>query len=615
MDNLINTIKLRIKKLENEEFDDNSKLEFLNNFLYCYDFNLDNFKFLKHLRVSSFLTANLLVNTDMDYNSVDNLIKPIKSLIDIVIPNDEFCDIFNEVIDILYEKGIDYFIKNNYYIEPFNNKNLLKTLLEINNRELLYDFVEFIIIKAISINIYFLYDDKEREKEYKKAIIDIRENPSFIEFYNKNFEVIKKKAKELNKMKNGKMKYNRYLIDLYKKLLNDIFKDDFITYRDYFDNLEDDIKLLLEEEILKHNKQFYDKATNDILKNNDNLENIFKINGFNYLLLNDNDKLRLKNCNINNLKEILKIINEKPFYIYIDNKNFIDILLFSNIEILQYIKKLYEKEYIDTLYIHNNIGILLSSNYQNLSKIPCLYERLQNNINTFINKKLNIKNIRKTNPNLLLINEKELKQRLFLFKQYHINLDKQDIIDYSFITNDNVFDIIDNFIELGLKEYIKNNIETVSNDSDNIIKRIYISSIISYNIWNNNGKLSHKIITGHNFPIRNEDLDNYYINYTTIYTNKENSNYFNNKLDYNYYNIIFLLDNYYLYDENYLFGDIIISRNKVIRNISSLISNKIEINENTLLMAIINNSILDDNQIKTIKYEINKLLNKKQKTL
>ena len=129
--------------------------------------------------------------------------------------------------------------------------------------------------------------------------------------------------------------------------------------------------------------------------------------------------------------------------------------------------------------------------------------------------------------------------------------------------------------------------------------------------------LNDNIITGYNFPIKNKDLDNYIMNATNYYLDKDIINLFDNNY-FEYSSIIELLDNNYLFNDNYLFDDIIISRNKVIKNISS-INNKIDINNDNikkvLFNAIIYNSILDIEQIDTIKSEINNLLDRKIKML
>lgn len=426
----------------------------------------------------------------------------------------------------------------------------------------------------------------------------------------------KKRISELNKEKCEKINKNNKLIKLYNKIKLDLQSNKIIEYNDYFDDVENDIKYELQRVILKHNEPFYINISNQIARLNNNLDTIFNINGYDINLVSKENQIRLmNNGNIENIKNVLPLLKVKPFLINEQSNFFTEILLCTNEKILNNIKDLYEKGIIDMNFIYYNLSILLSSSYKSLTNINCSYEIFINNLNLLKSKHFNLKNIRKSNPKLFLINENLLKQRLLSFNQYDIKFENQENINYEYITNDKIFSIIDQFIELGLHNYVKDNIETMVKNSDEIIKRIYISSIINLNIWNENNKLNNSIMTGYNYPIKNEDLDNYIVNTTSNYIDNSLIKYFNNE-EFNYTNLINTIDNNFLNGKNYLFDDIIISRNKVIRNISSISSN-IEINENNikniLITCIIYNSILDNDQIETIKNEIDNLLQAKRK--
>ena len=611
MDNLIKLIDLRISELSNEKFDREKELEFLSKFMDYYLLDLKNIKKFYRFSNSPFLAALLIVNCDFTIQDVEDLFEPVEDLIRQLPCDDIFCKTLFMVSELLCELGRDEFLKTGCDVYPFYERRFVDFILKINNRDVMLCFASFLQIKGMCGEIYYMSENSD--KEYKSFINEIKQSHLYNDFHKYCYSNTQKKIKNLRKKKNDFLNRNQKLIDLYKLLKDYVSSDGYLEYKDYFDDLEDDVKLLLFKKILEHNKPFYDKTQNDISIIDNNVETIFKINGFDFNHISKDNQIRLNSGNTDNIKQLLKVINSSPFYISDNNYFFTDILLCSNIEIFNYIKSLCDNGLIDTSFIHNNISILLSNNFQSYSNIPCLYERFCNNIIVFNNKNFNINNIRKSNPSLFLMDENILRQRLFLFKQYGINFDNQECIDYSYISDDSVFDVIDSFIELGLSNYIKDNIEIVLNDSSNIIKRIYISNTIDYNIWNENGKLNNNILTGYMFPISNEDLDNYFINYTPYTIDNSITKYFDN--NYGVSNIINILDNYYLFDDNYLFDDIIISRNKVIRNISSISLKFDNIDDNILLMAIINNSILDENQIETIKYEISRILNKKQKTL
>lgn len=617
MDNLIEKLNTRINELNNYQFDKEFDLRFLNKFYEHYNFNLKNITKMIYLRNAYFLVGIIVANKVRTFKEIHNLIKPLEHLIDELPTEKMFCEAFICVTDLLKEMNFEEFKKTECDIPPFDNDDFIKFILEIDNLDIFDCLILFLQIKEYCNDIN-LMPKKEQEACYKSLLIQLNQTDFYKKMRKLSFENTKKRINELNKMKKEETDKCQNLIKIYKKIISDLQANSIIDYKDYFDEVEEDIKYELLLEILKHNEHYYKKISNQVARLDNNLDIIFKINGFDINLLSKENQIRLiNNGNISNIKEILPLLNDKPFLIDEQDNIFTEILLCSNKEILTNIKDLYEKDIIDINFIYHNYPILLSKNCQNLTNINCSFETFINNLSYLKAKQFNLKNIRKSNPTMFLMDESLLKQQLLLLNEYGINFNNQENIDYSYITNNKIFNIIDQFIELGLHDYVKDNLEILVKNSDEIIKRIYIANVIDLNIWNENHKIKNSIMTGYNFPIKNEDLDNYIINTTNNYVDNNLVLYFNNS-QYEYSTLINTLDNNFLNDENYLFDDIIISRNKVIRNISSISSN-IEINEenikDVLLTSIIYNSILDNDQIETIKNELNFLLDKKFKKL
>jgi hypothetical protein len=125
------------------------------------------------------------------------------------------------------------------------------------------------------------------------------------------------------------------------------------------------------------------------------------------------------------------------------------------------------------------------------------------------------------------------------------------------------------------------------------------------------------IIYGINYPVPQDNLDSFIINNRDNYLDTDIIDCFQGYA-FEKSEIIETLDRYFLEEDYYLFDDIIISRYKVIRNISNYLqhSNIPEDNKITIILsAIIDNSILDDDQIKTILASIKKVFGGKKKML
>ena len=612
MDKIIKKYLDKIDIIKNKEYENEEELLFLKTFYNQYNISRENIEnIIKEDSNSIFLTAILCGNKVKSYQEAKKIVEYNKDMINTLPDDDLICGIFFLILDNIDLNKKEIISTEQFDIYPFNNQQFINLLLEINNIDIIANLIIFIELRGTIKRILNLPLD-EQKYSFDMFFNNINKTNFYRKLFKYSFTNIRKYFLSLEKEKKEYTDNINNKVNYYEQIINDLSKDKLIEYND---SIKDNLDLI--ESVLIHNESFYRDINNKRAKYDNDIEYILKINNYNLSNINKDKINKLyKNANKQNIKEIISIINKEPFNILDSEDIFVDILLCSNKDILNSIINLVNKHYIDESFIYFHKNILLSNKYQNLTNYTCIYESLKNNINTYKLNKFNIQNIKNTNPDMLIINENELNKLLNLYKKYNINFNNQNNIDYKYITDYNSFKIIDQFIELGFKEYIKDNIELVYNNGEIIIKRILIATSINYNIWENNS-LNDNIITGYNFPIKNKDLDNYIMNATNYYLDKDIINLFDNNY-FEYSSIIELLDNNYLFNDNYLFDDIIISRNKVIKNISS-INNKIDINNDNikkvLFNAIIYNSILDIEQIDTIKSEINNLLDRKIKML
>lgn len=601
MEELINIIKILILCIDSYKFKYEDESEFVETFLKYSKIDKDNIENYYSVRNTSFLKNLLIINKVNSYDEIDELLNPVQGEIDDLIANDKFCNSFIELLDKI-EKNNYNKIGNYYESYQFNDNNMIKLICEVKNNQIFKVFISFLRIKYKCFIIKML-PYEEQNKKYKSILNLLIKEDEYKEINKYSYEASRNYLSELKKKKNNEIKRNKKLINTYVMILKDLNTDGIIEYKPYFENINEDLRGIFYKELLQHNEKYYKQISDNIDEFKNNIEKVLKKFNIN-LSIEDKNKIKDKK----NIYNLLNIITKDPFNIFENNNYFIDILLFSNEIILNDIKNLIKLDIIDRDFVLNNLSILLTNENQSNTNKPCLYETFKNNYR-ILQSKCNLKFIKKTNPDLFTIDTNILKDTLNEFIKYNINLDNYD---YGYFKDKNIFNTIDLFIELNMYSYIKDNLQFVYKQSEFIIKRIYISKLIHYPIWNVNNKLNDSILYGYRFPIKNNELDNYISNHTNLFLNQEIIKHFEKKCNNNYYqSLINKLDSKFLNEDNYKINDIIISRNKVIRNICSLDINLNYSNEEIVINSIIYNSILDKDQIEIIFSEIKKIFKEK----
>ena len=601
MEELINIIKILILCIDSYKFKYEDESEFVETFLKYSKIDKDNIENYYSVRNTSFLKNLLIINKVNSYDEIDELLNPVQGEIDDLIANDKFCNNFIELLDKI-EKNNYNKIGNYYESYQFNDNNMIKLICEVKNNQIFKVFISFLRIKYKCFIIKML-PYEEQNKKYKSLLNLLIKEDEYKEINKYSYEASRNYLSELKKKKNNEIKRNKKLINTYVMILKDLNTDGIIEYKPYFENINEDLRGIFYKELLQHNEKYYKQISDNIDEFKNNIEKVLKKFNIN-LSIEDKNKIKDKK----NIYNLLNIITKDPFNIFENNNYFIDILLFSNEIILNDIKNLIKLDIIDRDFVLNNLSILLTNENQSNTNKPCLYETFKNNYR-ILQSKCNLKFIKKTNPDLFTIDTNILKDTLNEFIKYNINLDNYD---YGYFKDKNIFNTIDLFIELNMYSYIKDNLQFVYKQSEFIIKRIYISKLIHYPIWNVNNKLNDSILYGYRFPIKNNELDNYISNHTNLFLNQEIIKHFEKKCNNNYYqSLINKLDSKFLNEDNYKINDIIISRNKVIRNICSLDINLNYSNEEIVINSIIYNSILDKDQIEIISSEIKKIFKEK----
>ena len=543
-----------------------------------------------------FILCSRAYNSDIEFLELKKKVDDNKELLNKIFDNSKcvltprWSENLDETIKFEYELADDL-LKNSIF-DNENDINIIKKVLD-----LLYVYCNYQSMDTfedIVKNLFNICITKNKElnfmtKQFKNQFVkNLGTDEIKFKVHKRYEEIVKMHNKFTVNLKNT---YKSYI--LLGKTLQNINK---LPYR-----LEPSIFKNIDDELVYEVYKFISKLNQDYCKE------ILK------------EKLPLLENSIKSQKLILKKSGFEIDRIHLTKLNFL--LHYGNIDELEkmipFLNNL-NYQLID-IYSNNGLYLLVNTNYDTLLKINELLNKNIININfvkqypqIFFNKDVvhNIKglnNVLNTNfdilntnykienqniNELLIMDNQKLYNNVNTLKKYHTNLDK------NILQNEKLFDYLDLFIELGLFNDIINNSYQIDDNSINIIKRFYISKMIKFKHPN----LENMIATGNNFYIANQELDDYIINNVDDYLESDIKKVLNN----NNRNIIdddnlSKLDNYLKDNLTYDFDGILISKNKVLRNLYCL-KNNLEENSNKLLFcAIIYGSILDKEQIEKIK--------------
>ena len=487
--------------------------------------------------------------------------------------------------------------KNISYSKELKTIWILLAIIEENydsKFNILKDLIRLLkIVKEENINKYINSIKFTKECPIKlciNGVVDemhsecLKETQNIIEKKYHINELIKELLEKQNKLKRFKRKYNKIIDEKINKLNNLIsFLDKeekvFINVEDFdFEEYSFYPELLLE--ILKRNNKVYEdlKQENDS-KNITTIKEIDKV-FYTYQIPINNFKKEdisslLSNQTLDELDKKLAFL--KQYLSFVLEENNLPKILKTNIEILKSIAIYYQTEKLSR-------QTILSLNILTNEEI---YTKVSNNIKLLPSQK----NI---NEKVLLLDPNYLRQALLLAKKYSLDLNNEQIL--LSLTNKYIFDYLDILIELNIIDILKTDQSFLNGDLPNIIKRIIICQKLNIKIINKNNKLLSMIKTGNNFYLNENELDEYIENSVINFISSKTLSKLTTSQRLELANPPKELD-IYEKNGNYLINGIIISKNKVLRNLTIC---------DNLEEAILFGSILGLNDILKIKETIQK---------
>ena len=435
---------------------------------------------------------------------------------------------------------------------------------------------------------------------------------------NRQYELSKERKQFIKNTNKQTVFYNHIL-----EIINSLEENEIASVKDDILSKLDDSEISCEfiKELLEHNRKVYSKLELENIKK-DKYNQIEKLFGENDIYLNvlseETRNLLLKNGNIATLKEIISFLKESNFsWLHINHPNYVQIVLNTNAIILQTITNLIQNGIINKEFVRDHIGILIDKIQIKVNENdvePC-YDLFRKNISLLLQNTDNLQQKLTKNESIVFLDTECLLKSLELIKKYGLNLSSENAKLYglNIISDNENFDDLDQFIELGYKDYIQNNPQLLREDSKEILIRLSIITNVGLDPMNKENRLKGSITSGKNFYVANDQLNEYRIMPINEYTKNENFEILNQnermtisesteELD-----IIRYLDTLFkVSDLEYQINETTISRNKVLRNMECLLQHKSEYEESEIaLSAIIYHSVIDNNTIEFIKEKLN----------
>ena len=335
-----------------------------------------------------------------------------------------------------------------------------------------------------------------------------------------------------------------------------------------------------------------------ITKNNSIEEEIeILLNKYNLSLTLFNNKDLIIKRNIKELEEILKALDKgKIDFSKFNEQDFFNILVYGNIKDIKYIFTLYESKIINEEFIYLNPTIFLNEN----SNIPNpLFNKLVNNFRLL--ESLNLTYDNYYDNQILLLDHERLILNIQLLKTYMKKFSNKNLW-CSLIINPVLFKLIDFFIENGV-DYYKLSFTNLNNyqQIELLIKKIFIALNCNIMFIKNN-----MIDIGILNTIKDEEIDNYVVSETNYNIPVDILDEFKKTktigINYGVENLIKFDEFLNSHDGNMYFGNnIIISKNKFLRNLTILINLENYLLDELIFYALIYDSFLSDKDIKLIK--------------
>jgi len=235
------------------------------------------------------------------------------------------------------------------------------------------------------------------------------------------------------------------------------------------ESIDDEVKEIIYSFILEHNFELQ-KETIDELKKAENktkLEVAFETSCFSYQALTEEQITNLNKKDLNAITKILTLFTEVGSFD--DTFPIYDILMNAQPSVVSSILKSIKAGRISPEFVKGNPDLFKMSEDE--------YSSLNNNINYLKGKNIDTFTLsRSTGANSLLQDQEQLANTMALIETYGLDYSKAN--DFSLFEDSRLINIVDNFIELGLSSFIQQNSSYINSNSIIFIKRMQLCRML-----------------------------------------------------------------------------------------------------------------------------------------
>ena len=628
---IIDEIQKEIEKQKIISEQENEELEFFTSFFESNKTN--NFEGILSLAICDFITVYLISNNiNLSIEEIKDKIifdekflecssgdefENIMLLFSYVLKKEilqEIETITNENNDIKRKKLIKNLIEKAENDE--DDKDLIKDILKLTeeNRKILefikcykdnetvFDLLIGLVLTIKIINekydsayscLDYVFDEinikipgKNKEKIINKNLKHLIKMDAFDKEMNKIREYHSKLISEDKQIRRSINKTIGAYENLINGLLQGINKEEIINYQQLLAKIPDEnIRKEVLELIHSHNLKYYEKlnykyenlSANSVIKYQALLKE-YGIQKNEYYI-----ELIMKNS-IEDTSYILKKLSKMKIQ---EKNSIIQVLQTSDINTVKFIYELKDKGILKSDFISKNTNIFSEEKEE--------YKNLISNLDYLASKKINPQYFNDSQE-ILILSTENLIRNISVLEEYELITSINKNTNYEFIKNNNLQVLIDTILELGYESLLEKNLNILNYDEKKW-KRIRVLKDLNIPVTEQD-ELEKTLTT--DFIIPDDKLDEYILNVVPY-----NLSIKINDLKETEIKDADVLKNYSVSKRLYKIGDVLLSKNRINRNLEKLQNIDIDNNER-LFISIINGAVLNDEELELIKKELHK---------
>lgn len=525
-------------------------------------------------------------------------------LIFFALGNDQEID-FNRLRNLLSQKPIDInniinILNNFLFKKPLDKENKIRfdIIREFVPEDQLMGFFRYLTI--------FTSFPKLKNKIEKIMNINVSSKD-----YIRNFKKYIEKEHPLDKLIQTSARKVRAIEELINAIVNFNSKPFYELKKETIALLDNEALQLVYGFITEYQEKQYKRLTKKLDTSEQLPEDLMEqiLNSYQISLyhFSNKDKL-LKYGNVENLKDILQSLKQTGIdFSLFEAETFLYIITFANPKDVYYIISLINKNAINLQFIYEHPGIFLNENSEakDLFQTKACFLDVVEKLNLISALNLDFNN--HYSDTILTLEKSELIKNIKFLRLYS-NVFANQKLWCNLIINPSLFKLIDFFLENGI-DFSEINFDNLTKEInvDNLIKRLYLALSCNLPIFKS-GMIDLSILA----HIEDQDLDEYIPSETEYFIPKDILEILQN-------NDLTTIDEYVsnlkelkqIFDSKdgciYFGDDLIISKNKLLRNLSTILKAREKYSINDLIFySLIYGSFLSNTDIDLIKNKIKK---------